>query len=170
MGGIVIAKDDNEMLRNIRDIQKEAGAVPSPHDCWLISRGIQTLSCRIHSQCDNAEKVSSFLANNKGVEKVFYPGNADHSNYDLAVKQMKRFGAMLSFTVAGDRRRTMTVAANLKLIRHATSLGGTHTLIEHRESVEGPDTLAPENLLRLSIGLEHHEDLINDLDQAISKS
>jgi len=167
MGGAVVFKRSSTIYERIRQIQKESGNVPSPFDSWLIHRGIQTLYYRMRAQSEHALKIAQFLDNHVEVEQVFYPGLENHLGYEVAKKQMKWFGGMLSFCVHGDRQRTMNISEKLRIIKRATSLGGCHSLIEHRASVEGADTMAPENLLRLSVGLENPVDLIEDLGQAL---
>lgn len=167
MGGVVIAKVDNAFSQRIRTIQTAGGAVASPFDCWLILRGIQTLPYRMRAHTENALKVATFLSTHPNVEAVHYPGLAQHPGYEIAAQQMQLCGGMLSFQVKGGREEAFAVAAKLKLFTRATSLGGVESLIEHRASIEGQYTKTPENLLRVSIGLEHAEDLIADLAQAL---
>ena len=167
LGGIVISKNANELSQKIRDTQKSEGAVPSPFECWLVLRGIQTLPLRVRTQSDSALKIAQFLSTHNKVETVYYPGLEKHPSHLLARKQMKMFGGMISFQVKGDEKEAMKVAAKVKLFIRATSLGGLESLIEHRASIEGSESKTPKNLLRLSIGLEHHEDLIADLRQAL---
>jgi len=166
-GGIVIAKIDNEFFQRIRSIQYSGGAVPSPFDCWLILRGMRTLPWRMRAHCENAAKVADFLAQHRQVERIHYPGLSSHPGHEIARKQMSMFGGMLSLEVKGGREAAMNVAAKTKIFIRATSLGGVESLIEHRASIEGPGTTSPEGLLRLSIGLENADDLIEDLDQAL---
>ena len=167
LGGIVVAKDDSDFFQRIRSIQYEGGAVPSPFDCWLILRGMRTLPWRMRAHSENAMKVADFLAQHRKVARVHYPGLPSHPGHDLAAKQMSAFGGMLSFEVKNGRDAAMSVAAKTKIFIRATSLGGVESLIEHRASIEGAATTSPEGLLRLSIGLENADDLIEDLDQAL---
>jgi cystathionine gamma-synthase len=168
MGGVVITRDSSEIAGQLRAYQGVVGAVPSPFDCWLIRRSLTTLACRVRAQTATAAKLANYLAEHKGVERVFYPGLSSHRNHAIAAKQMKGgFGAMLSFCVRGGREQAFAVAARLKMFSRATSLGGVESLIEHRQSVEGPHTVTPANLLRVSVGLEHVDDLIGDLEQAL---
>ena len=166
-GGMVITKIDSEFFQRIRGIQYSGGAVPSPFDCWLILRGMRTLPWRMRGHCENALKVADFLAHHRHVERVHYPGLTSHPGHEIARKQMSMFGGMLSLEVKGGRDAAMSVAAKTKIFIRATSLGGVESLIEHRASIEGPGTTSPEGLLRLSIGLENADDLIEDLDQAL---
>jgi cystathionine gamma-synthase len=166
LGGAVISKEENNTFVFVREIQKSGGAVPSPFECWLVLRGIQTLPLRIREQSKNAMSVAQFLNSRNEVEVVHYPGLAGHPGHEAAKKQMKLFGGMLSFQLKGNKDDALKLAAEVKLFTRATSLGGPESLIEHRASVEGPGTKTPQNLLRLSIGLEHPDDLIEDLEQA----
>jgi cystathionine gamma-synthase len=168
LGGIVVAKTDNDLCQRLRDIQYSGGAVPSPFDCWLILRGMRTLPWRMRAHCENAAKVAEFLAQDRHVERVHYPGLPSHPGHDIAKKQMSMYGGMLSLEVKGGRDAAMNVAAKTKIFTRATSLGGVESLIEHRASIEGAGTTSSEGLLRLSIGLENADDLIEDLDQALT--
>jgi cystathionine gamma-synthase len=166
-GGVVVAKEDSDLFRGIREVQGEGGAVPSPFDCWLVLRGLRTLPWRMRAHSQNALAVASFLASHNKVKHVYYPGLATHPAHEIASLQMREFSGMLSFEVKGGEEAAMNVAAKTKIFIRATSLGGVESLIEHRASIEGPTTRAPESLLRLSVGLEHPDDLIADLDQAL---
>jgi cystathionine gamma-synthase len=167
MGGIVVAKSDNEFFQRIRSIQYQGGAVPSPFDCWLVLRGMRTLPWRMRAHSENAMKVAEFLARHPKVERVHYPGLQSHPGHKMAAGQMSMFGGMLSFESKGGYDAAMSIAAKTKIFIRATSLGGVESLIEHRASIEGPGTTSPEDLLRVSIGLENADDLIEDLDQAL---
>jgi cystathionine gamma-synthase len=166
-GGIVIAKRDSEFFQRVRSIQYSGGAVPSPFDCWLILRGMRTLPWRMRAHSENGMKVADFLVQHSQVECVHYPGLDFHPGHEIANRQMSMFGGMLSFQVKGGRKAAMSVAERTKIFIRATSLGGVESLIEHRASIEGTGTTSPENLLRLSIGLENADDLVEDLDQAL---
>jgi cystathionine gamma-synthase len=171
MGGAVIVREHGELAERLRAYQAIAGAVPSPFDCWLIRRSLTTLTCRVRAQTENARLLAEFLSTHPQVERVFYPGLESHRNHPIARKQMKGgFGAMLSFCVRGGREQAFGVAARTKLFIRATSLGGVESLVEHRQSIEGPHTVTPPNLLRLSVGLEHADDLIADLGDALRAS
>ena len=167
LGGIVVSKADDEFFQRIRSIQYEGGAVPSPFDCWLILRGMRTLPWRMRAHSENAMKVAEFLAGHKKVARVHYPGLQSNPAHDVAARQMSAFGGMLSFEAKGGREAAMSVAAKTKIFIRATSLGGVESLIEHRASIEGAGTTSPEGLLRLSIGLENADDLVDDLEQAL---
>lgn len=168
LGGAIVARESHALAERLRFLQSEAGAVPSPFDCWLLLRGAATLPLRIRAQSQNALELARFLASHKAVEQVFYPGLESHVGHALATKQMRAFGAMLSFTLKGGEAAAMRTAATVNLFTRATSLGGVESLIEHRASVEGPDTQTPRNLLRVSVGVEHIGDLMADLDQALA--
>jgi len=168
LGGALIARDEpHPLFAKCRTIQALVGAVPSPFECWLALRGIRTLPWRMRAQTENARRIAEFLEGHKRIEAVHYPGLRSHPAFEIAKAQMSAPGAMLAFQVRGGREPAIALTNRLKLITRATSLGGTETLIEHRHSVEGPTTRAPENLLRLSVGLEHADDLIADLDGAL---
>ena len=166
-GGMVVAKSEDGIFARIRMIQQAAGAVPSPFECWLTLRGTRTLPYRMRGHCDNADAVARFLASHEKVEVVHYPGLKSHPGHEIAARQMSHFGGMVSFQVRGGAEDALRVAGRMKLFTRATSLGGVESLIEHRASVEGPGSQTPVNLLRLSIGLENAEDLVEDLAQAL---
>ncbi len=167
-GGVVIARDASELFDRIRLYQTAGGAVPSPFDCWLALRGFRTLPWRMRGHCENALKVATFLESHPAVERVHYPGLPSHVMHELARRQMSAFGGMLSFEVIGGREPAMAVAANARLFIRASSLGGFESLIEHRASIGGESPLTPPGLLRCSIGLEHADDLMEDLAQALA--
>ena len=168
LGGIIVAKENSDFFERIRGIQYEGGAVPSPFDCWLILRGMRTLPWRMRAHSENATKVANFLAQHRRVARIHYPGLPLHPGHTIAAKQMSAFGGMLAFEVKDGGDAAMSVAAKTKIFIRATSLGGVESLIEHRASIEGPGTTSPEGLLRLSIGLENADDLIEDLDHVLS--
>jgi cystathionine gamma-synthase len=144
------------------------GGVASPFNSWLILRGIRTLAVRMRVHCANAMAVARFLESHERVEVVHYPGLPSHPRHEVAARQMSDFGGMLSFRVSGGREEALAVAARTHFFRRATSLGGVESLIEHRASSEGPTSTTPQNLLRVSIGLEHPDDLVEDLRAALS--
>jgi cystathionine gamma-synthase len=167
LGGVVIAREAGALFERIRRVQTGVGSVPSPFECWLVLRGIRTLPYRMRAHSENAMRVAEFLASVPAVERVHYPGLPSDPGYAVASRQMRMPGGMLSFCVRGGRDEALALTARLRVITRATSLGGPETLIEHRASVEGPRTRAPENLLRVSVGLEHYEDIIGDLRQGL---
>jgi cystathionine gamma-synthase len=167
IGGALITRHDNYLFERALQAQHYGGSVPSPFDCWLSLRGIDTLPYRVRAHSENAALVAQYLKAHRAVERVHYPGLCGHPGHDIAARQMSAFGGMLSFEVRGGRDEAMGVAARCELFIRATSLGGAHSLIEHRASIEGPQSRTPQNLLRASIGLEHPDDLIADLEQAL---
>lgn len=167
MGGALISPENNEWWQRIRQVQEMGGAIPSPMDCYYLVRSLKTLPYRMKGHARNAHRMTTFLAQHPNVESVMYPGLISHPQHDIAKQQMSGFGAMFSFCVKGDAEAAKKVLSKLKLFTIATSLGGVESLIEHRASVEGPDTKTPQNLLRVSIGLEHIDDLIEDMEQAL---
>lgn len=167
LGGALIFKRENEFTQRVRTLQGLSGAVPSPFDCWLVSRGIKTLGVRVRAQSATAQVVAEFLDGHPAVEQVHYPGLTHHPDRALIQQQMNGPGAMLSVQVKGGSEEALRFIGKLKLFTRATSLGGVESLIEHRASVEGTNSATPKNLLRVSIGLEHAEDLLADLAQAL---
>lgn len=167
-GGALITKADDEQWKKIKFIQHILGAVSSPFDSWLLMRGIRSFVPRMQMHISNAKQVAEFLSTHSRVERVLYPGLTTHSGHDISKKQMKDFGAMVSFLVKGTKEETISVLQKFKVFTNATSLGGTESLAEHRKSAEGPDSPTPDNLIRLSVGLENADDLVEDLKQALS--
>ena len=168
LGGSLTTRCDNYLFERVRNAQRYGGAVPSAFDCWLALRGISSLPWRMQGHVQNAAAMAGFLQSHPAVERVYYPGLPSHPGHDLASRQMAGGGGMLSFQVRGGRAEAMAAAARVRLLTRATSLGGPHTYIEHRASIEGPGTKTPENLLRVSAGLENGSDLLADLDQALA--
>ena len=167
MGGALITKEDTEWWQKIRQVQGMGGAIPSPMDCYMLARSIKTLPYRMRGHVNNAQLLAGYLEKHPKVEQVMYPGLPSHPQHEIAKEQMLSFGGMFSFCVKGGPDEAKRVINSLKLFTQATSLGGVESLIEHRASVEGPDTKTPFNLLRVSVGLEHIDDLIDDLEQAL---
>jgi cystathionine gamma-synthase len=163
------------LFASVRAVQQRGGAVPSPFDCWLLMRGIRTVALRVRAQSQNALTVAQFLDTHPAVEAVHYPGLPNHPGHAVAARQMAadgepRFGGMLSVQIKGGRDEAMRVVGRCRLFTRATSLGAVESLIEHRASNELPDSATPQNLLRVSIGIEHAKDLIEDLRQAMEKA
>jgi cystathionine gamma-synthase len=165
-GALVFARADDFHTR-VAHRRHITGAVLAPFSAWLTLRGCRSLPARMAWHCANARKVAEFLATHPAIERVNYPGLASHDGHAIAARQMSDFGAMLSIELRGGREATLAMAGKLRLFTNATSLGGCESLVEHRASVEGPDPVSPQNLLRVSVGLEHAADLIADLDQAL---
>jgi cystathionine gamma-synthase len=168
IGGALITGQANDLFERARLSQKYGGSVPSPFDCWLTLRGLDTFPYRVRAQSESGMRMARFLHAHPAVETVHYPGLEQHPGHAIAARQMAAFGGMLSFQVRGGRNEAMGVVARCKLFIRATSLGGAHSLVEHRASVEGPESKTPQNLIRLSIGLEHIDDLTEDLAQALA--
>lgn len=167
LGGALILRENGELFQRLSSLQMTGGAVPSPFECWLTMRGIRTMPLRVRHQTATAGALAEFLEKHPKVEAVHYPGLASHPAHAIAKRQMSGFGGMLSVQVGANREASIAVASRLRLFTQATSLGGTESLVEHRASVEGPGTRAPENLLRVSVGLEHIDDLKQDFDAAL---
>lgn len=169
LGGVVIVKKKNKISERLREFQVIGGVVPSPFDCWLLNRSLSTLSIRLERQVQNALMIVDFLKTHPKVEKVYYPGLTDHPNHLIAKKQMNgNFGSMISIQVRGGEKQAMRFAANLEIFKHATSLGGVESLVEHRRTAEGMVPKSPDNLLRISVGIEYIDDLIADLKKGFS--
>ena len=166
-GGIIVAKEENNLFETMREVQGIGGGVPSGFDCWLLLRGIRTLPYRMRGHCANAKQVAQFLDAHPNVHTVHYPGLESHPGHAVAKRQMNDFGGMLSVQVVGGAEKAAAVASSTKIFAQATSLGGVESLIEHRAPVEGEGTQTPLDLLRVSVGLEHPDDLIEDLAQAL---
>jgi cystathionine gamma-synthase len=168
MGGVLITPVNNDWWIKIRQVQEMGGAVPSPMDCYYLVRSIKTLPYRMAGHVKNAQLLAEYLQNHPKVERVMYPGLSSHPQHEIAKQQMLGFGGMLSVCIKGGEDEAKRVINSLKLFAQATSLGGVESLIEHRASIEGPDTKTPRNLLRISVGLEHIDDLIEDMQQALN--
>jgi cystathionine beta-lyase/cystathionine gamma-synthase len=171
VGGAVVARDA-DLFERLKFLQNSVGPVPGPFDAWLTLRGIKTLAVRIERHCDNAETVASFLADHPGVTDVVYPGLTSHPQHALAARQMARFGGMISFRVAGGTPMAHRVASSTQIFTLAESLGGVESLIEvpaamTHLAVAGTSLEVPGDLIRLSVGLEHIDDLVDDLERAL---
>ncbi|MGH3766874.1 MAG: cystathionine gamma-synthase [Pseudonocardiaceae bacterium] len=172
VGGALIT-DDAELDEQVAFLQNGAGAVPGPFDAWLTLRGIKTLAVRMEQHCDNAERVVAALQAHPAISGVRYPGLTSHPGHEVAVKQMRRFGGMVSFTVRGGAVEALAVCARTRLFTLAESLGGVESLIElpgrmTHASTAGTQLEVPPDLLRLSVGIEDAEDLITDLLTALN--
>ena len=167
MGGALVFARRDGFFDSVAHRRHVTGGILSPFNAWLTLRGARSLHARMAWHCRNAGLLAAFLADHPAVEVVHDPGLASHPGHDIAKRQMRDFGGMLSFRLKGGRDAALAVAGRLKLITNATSLGGPESLIEHRASVEGPNPFSPQNLLRFSVGLENVEDLIDDLSQAL---
>ena len=166
-GALATAADD-ELWQRIRYARGAGGAVLGPFEAWLLLRGMRTLSVRVAAACANAMAIARRFEGDKRFSHVLYPGLASHPGHAVASRQMKGgFGAMISVRLAGGEAAAKAFTARLRVFKRATSLGSTESLAEHRASVEGPGTLCPADLVRLSIGIEHEADLAGDIEQAL---
>jgi cystathionine gamma-synthase len=173
IGGALVT-DDGALDEQVAFLQNGAGAVPGPFDAWLILRGIKTLAVRMERHCDNAERVAAALQAHPEVIDVRYPGLDTHLGHEVAAKQMRRFGGMVSFTVRGGAQAALAVCARTRVFTLAESLGGVESLIEHpgrmtHASTAGSQLEVPAELVRLSVGIEDVDDLIDDLLAALGQ-
>lgn len=171
VGGALVTRDA-ELCERLRFLQNAAGPVPGPFDAYLALRGLKTLGVRMDRHCDNAMGIAEWLAEDERVDTVIYPGLADHPDHDLAHRQMDRFGGMISLRPAGGAEAAHGMTERTELFFLAESLGGVESLIEvpaamTHTSVAGTDLQVPDDLVRLSVGIEHVDDLIADLDRAL---
>jgi cystathionine gamma-synthase len=167
LGGALITKTADDFWQKIRTVQQVGGAVPSPFDAYLLTRSIKTLAYRMKGHAEHAGIIAEFLYQHPNVAEVCYPSLKSHKNHEIAASQMSGFGGMLSFLVKGGATDADRVISKLKFFTNATSLGGVESLVERRAASEGPDTKTPANLIRMSVGLEHLDDLLEDLSQAL---
>lgn len=173
VGGALVV-DDADLAERIGFVQNAVGAVSGPMDCWLTIRGLKTLALRMDRHCDNAEKVAAYLDGHDAVATVHYPGLAAHPQHELARRQMRRFGGMVSLQLAGGAAAARRLAESTTIFLLAESLGGVESLIEHPDdmthlALRGTPRAVSEDLVRLSVGIEDADDLISDLDQALAR-
>jgi cystathionine gamma-synthase len=166
-GALVFARRDT-MFEAALHRRHITGSVLAPFSAWLLLRGCRSLAARMAMHCANARRLAEFLAVHPAVAKVNWPGLAAHPGHAVATAQMRDYGAMLSIHLQGGREAALSTASKLQLFTNATSLGGCESLVEHRASVEGPTPVSPQDLLRLSVGLEHPDVLVADFEQALS--
>lgn len=167
-GGVLVCKELNEHWLELKEVRKLAGSIMVPFEAWLLLRGLRTLAIRYQRSSESALQISQSLEDHPAVEKVLYPGLLSHPGYKVAKKQLfGGFGGMLSICIKGTAKEAIEVATAVKIFIPATSLGGVESLIEHRATVEGEHSRVPQNLLRLSIGIEDPQDLIQDIEQAL---
>ncbi len=172
VGGAVITADEG-LGNQIAVFQNSTGAIAGPFDAYLVLRGLKTLAVRMDRHCDNAERIVEFLSQHDAVGQIFYPGLSDHPGHQVAAAQMKRFGGMVSLRVKGGHEAALQVCNRARVFTLAESLGGVESLIElpatmTHASVAGSELEVPNDLVRLSVGLESVEDLVADLDQALA--
>jgi len=167
-GALATARDD-ELWQRIRYVRGGGGAVLGPFEAWLLLRGMRTLHLRVTAASANANAIAHRLQGHPKLSHVLYPGLASSPGHIVAAKQMRGgFGGMMSLRIEGGEAAAISLAAKLRVFKRATSLGSVESLAEHRASVEGPGTLCPADLVRLSIGIEHVDDLIGDIEQALA--
>jgi cystathionine gamma-synthase len=171
VGGALVT-DDDELAEAMTFLQNAAGQVPGPFDNWLTLRGVKTLAVRMERHSDNAERIAELLVGHPAVSQVLYPGLPEHPGHEVAAKQMRRFGGMVSFRLAGGAAAAQAVCAATELFTLAESLGGVESLIEHpaamtHMSVAGSALEVPDDLVRLSVGIEDVDDLVDDLRSAL---
>jgi cystathionine gamma-synthase len=167
LGGALVFAREDDLHRRVAHRLHVTGATLSPFNAWLTLRGCRSLPARMAMHCANARRVAEFLSTQPQIERVNYPGLAAHPGHAIAARQMRDFGGMLSVQLRGGRDAALAMAGALRLFVNATSLGGCESLVEHRASVEGANPVSPQNLLRFSVGLEHIDDLLADLEQAL---
>jgi cystathionine gamma-synthase len=173
LGGIVVSKENSSLIQDVRQIQLLEGAVPSPFDCWLTHRGLKTLPYRVRAHSANAMAVARYLSGHRSVKRVFYPGLESHVGHELAASQLNGgFGGIVSLQVCGGRDAAVRTAGYVKVFINATSFGEVESLIQHQATspTHGSGTGIHDDLLRLSVGLEHPDDLVADLDQALTRA
>ncbi len=165
-GALVFARPDG-LAETVAKTRRRLGGTASPFSSWLVLRGLRSLACRMERHSATALVLARALSGHPSLVSVLYPGLVAHPGHEIASRQMSAYGGMMALRVAGGRTGAVAVAARLRLFANATSLGGPESLVEHRASSDGPGTTTPDDLLRLSIGLEHPEDLLADLLQAL---
>jgi cystathionine gamma-synthase len=170
LGGALVFATAGDCFARVAHRRHITGAVLAPFSAWLTLRGCRSLPARMAMHCANARKLAGYLAGHAGIERVNYPGLPTHAGHAIAARQMSDYGAMMSIEVRGGREAALATAGALRLFTNATSLGGCESLVEHRASVEGAHPVSPQNLLRISVGLEHVDDLIADFDQALASA
>jgi cystathionine gamma-synthase len=167
LGGALVFARRDAFFAKVGHRLHITGASLAPFNAWLILRGCRSLGARMAMHCANARKIAEFLATQPQIERVNYPGLPAHPGHAIAAKQMRDFGGMMSIELHGGREAALALASKVRIFTNATSLGGCESLIEHRASVEGPNPRSPQGLLRISVGLEHVEDLIGDLRRGL---
>jgi cystathionine gamma-synthase len=170
LAGAVLSARQDSFWERIRSWRRSAGAMPGPFEAWLLQRGMRTLFLRVRRASENAMAIAEHLEGHPALTAVLYPGLASHPGHQIAARQMDGgFGGMLSIRLAGGAEHAVAVLREVRVFKRATSLGGVESLIEHRRSNEGPSSPVPDDLLRLSAGIEAPGDLIADLEAALDK-
>jgi cystathionine gamma-synthase len=166
-GGALVFRRKDDLYAKVSHVRHLLGAVLAPFNAWLVLRGLRSLAVRMKAHSANALALARALEAHPKVLRVNYPGLASHPGHAVAARQMSGFGGMLSFHVKGGREAALDVVGKTKLFVRATSLGAVESLLEHRASSEGTGSTTPQDLLRVSVGLEHPDDLVEDLAQAL---
>ena len=170
LGGVLITREADERWQEICDTRTLAGGIMGPFEAWLLLRGMRTLSLRCERAFATAAKIAKQIENHPKLERLLYPGLESNPGHAVAARQMSAgFGGMLSFLMKGDAVAAKALISHLKLFIPATSLGGVESMVEHRATVEGPESLVPENLIRISTGIENADDMIADMEQALGR-
>lgn len=170
LAGVLVTAQIDEWWQQLVKLRKYNGAMLGPFECWLLLRGLRTLHLRVAAACSNAQAIAEHFQQHPAIAQVLYPGLTDHPGHSIAARQMQGgFGGMLSLRIKGGSAAAIATAAKVKIWKRATSLGGVESLIEHRASIEGPSSPVPDDLLRLSAGIEHVDDLIADLEQVLAE-
>ena len=168
IAGALVTRVEDAFWERVKNNRIQIGGILGSFEAWLLLRGMRTLFPRVRIACASAQKIAEAFVKHPNVREVLYPGLPEFTGHDIAKRQMEGgFGGMLSIRVKGGEQAAIASAARLRVWKRATSLGGVESLVEHRASVEGPDTPCPPDLLRLSVGIEDADDLIADLDQAL---
>ncbi len=170
LGGVLVTRQDNVRWAEARAVRNVTGAILAPFEAWLLIRGMRTLFVRVNKAAETSLAIARHLEHHPKVEKVLYPGLQSHPHHAIARRQMDGFGAMMSICVKGGMAEAGRFIRALRIFLPATSLGGVESLAEHRKVVEGEDSPIPDNLIRLSVGIESRDDLIADLEQALDKA
>jgi cystathionine gamma-synthase len=170
LAGVLVARESSKRWDEVKYIRTKSSAPLAPFECWLLMRGMRTLFVRYRQCSANAMAIARHFAKHPNIDKILYPGLESHPSHAVAKKQMTDgFGGMMSFLLKGDFKTAQKFCTLLGVLIPATSLGGVETLAEHRKTVEGPDSPVPDNLVRFSIGIEHVDDLIADIEQALAR-
>jgi cystathionine gamma-synthase len=169
LAGVLVTREPNQRWRDVAALRTKMGSPLPPLECFMLMRGLRTLFVRYRQASLNAMAMARHLENHPKIERVLYPGLASHPGHDIAARQMTDgFGGMMSILVKGGFDEAKRLCTRLKVIVPATSLGGVESLAEHRKTVEGPASPVPDSLVRISVGIEHADDLIADLEQALA--
>ena len=171
VGGILVTARDDDRWAEIREVRTLLGGILGPFEGWLLLRGMRTMALRYERASQNALRIAQHFEHHPQIERVLYPGLPSHPGHDIAARQMVNgYGGMLSLLIRGDAETARRIAGNARIFVRATSLGGVESLIEHRASVEGPHSAVPKNLLRISVGVENCDELIDDLEQSLESA